>query len=52
MPVDQRTFAAEIASWVTEYLNGNPHLPFEKATVGPFRLRFAPEVTGPTVSSL
>ena len=33
MPVDERTFAANIAGWVTEYLNDNPHLPFERATV-------------------
>ena len=33
MPVDERTFAAQIAGWVTEYLNDNPHLPFNRATV-------------------
>ena len=33
MPVDERTFAAEIAGWVTEYLNDNPELPFDRATV-------------------
>ena len=33
MPVDERTFAAEIAGWVTEYLNDTPHLPFDRATV-------------------
>ena len=33
MPVDERTFAAEIAGWVTEYLNKNPQLPFDRATV-------------------
>ena len=33
MPVDERTFAAEIAGWVTEYLGDNQHLPFGKATV-------------------
>ena len=33
MPVDERTFAAQIAGWVTEYLNDNPHLPFDRATV-------------------
>ena len=33
MPVDERTFAAEIAGWVTEYLNDNPHLPFDRARV-------------------
>ena len=33
MPVDERTFAAQIAGWVTEYLNDNTHLPFDRATV-------------------
>ena len=33
MPVDERTFAAEIAGWVTEFLNVNRHLPFGRATV-------------------
>ena len=33
MPVDERTFAAEVAGWVTEYLNDNRHLPFGRATV-------------------
>ena len=33
MPVDERTFAAEIAGWVTEYLNKNPQIPFDRATV-------------------
>ena len=33
MPVDERTFAAAIAGWVTEYLGDNPHLPFSHATV-------------------
>ena len=33
MPVDERTFAAEIAGWVTEYLGDNPHLPFSQAKV-------------------
>ena len=33
MPVDERTFAAEIAGWVTDYLNDNPDLPFDRATV-------------------
>ena len=33
MPVDERTFAAQIAGWVTEYLNDNTHLPFYRATV-------------------
>ena len=33
MPVDEHTFAAEIAGWVTEYLGDNPDLPFGKATV-------------------
>ena len=33
MPVDERTFAAEIAGWVTEFLNGRPDLPFSRALV-------------------
>ena len=33
MPVDERTFAAEVAGWVTEYLNANLHLPFGRAVV-------------------
>ena len=33
MPIDERTFAAQIAGWVTEYLNDNTHLPFDRATV-------------------
>ena len=33
MPVDERTFAAEIAGWVTDYLGDNPHLPFSRAAV-------------------
>ena len=33
MPVDERTFAAEMAGWVTEFLNDNPHLPFSHAAV-------------------
>ena len=33
MPVDERTFAAEIAGWVTEFLNGRPDLPFSRASV-------------------
>ena len=33
MPVDERTFAAEIAGWVTEYLNTRPDLPFSRAAV-------------------
>ena len=33
MPVDERTFASEIAGWVTEFLNGRPDLPFERAAV-------------------
>ena len=33
MPVDERTFAAAIAGWVTEHLNQNPQLPFGRATV-------------------
>ena len=33
MPVDERTFTADVVGWVTEYLNDNPHLPFSRATV-------------------
>ena len=33
MPVDERTFAAEIAGWVTEFLNSRPDLPFGRAAV-------------------
>ena len=33
MSVDERTFAAEIAGWVTEFLNGRPDLPFSRASV-------------------
>ena len=33
MPVDERTFAAEVAGWVTEFLNGRPDLPFSRASV-------------------
>ena len=33
MPVDERTFAAEIAGWVTEYLGDNTDLPFARAAV-------------------
>ena len=33
MPVDERTFAAEIAGWVTGFLNGRPDLPFDRAVV-------------------
>ena len=33
MPVDERTFAAEVAGWVTEILNGRPDLPFIRASV-------------------
>ena len=33
MPVDERTFAAEIAGWVTEFLNNRPDLPFSRALV-------------------
>lgn len=33
MPVDERTFAAEAAGWVTEFLNGRPDLPFGRANV-------------------
>jgi len=33
MPVDERTFAAEVAGWVTEFLNGRPDLPFGRANV-------------------
>ena len=33
MPVDERTFAAEISGWVTEFLNSRPDLPFSRASV-------------------
>ena len=33
MPVDERTFVAEVAGWVTEFLNARPDLPFSRATV-------------------
>ena len=33
MPVDERTFAAEVAGWVTELLDSRPDLPFSKALV-------------------
>ena len=33
MPVDERTFAAEVAGWVTEILNRRPDLPFSHAVV-------------------
>ena len=33
MPVDERTFAAEVAGWVTEILNSRPDLPFSRASV-------------------
>ena len=33
MPVDERTFAAEVAGWVTEMLNSRPDLPFSRANV-------------------
>ena len=33
MPVDKRTFAAEVAGWVTEVLNSRPDLPFSYALV-------------------
>ena len=33
MPVDERTFAAEVAGWVTELLNCRPDLPFSHARV-------------------
>ena len=33
MPVDERTFAAEVAGWVTEMLNSRPDLPFGRANV-------------------
>ena len=33
MPVHELTFAAEIAGWVTQYLDDNPHLPFGRAAV-------------------
>ena len=31
--MDERTFAAEIAAWVTEYLSDTPDLPFGRAAV-------------------
>ena len=33
MPVDERTFAAEVASWVNELLNRRQDLPFSQARV-------------------
>ena len=33
MPVDERTFAAEVAGWVTQYLDDNRDLPFGRAVV-------------------
>ena len=33
MPVDERTFAAEVAGWVNEILNGRRDLPFSHALV-------------------
>ena len=33
MPVDEHTFAAEVAGWVTEVLNSRPDLPFSHALV-------------------
>ena len=33
MPVDERTFAAEVAGWVNELLNRRPDLPFSRARV-------------------
>ena len=33
MSVDERTFVAEVAGWVTEFLNGRPDLPFSRASV-------------------
>ncbi len=33
MPVDERTYAAEVAGWVTEILNRRPDLPFSHALV-------------------
>ena len=33
MSVDERTFVAEVAGWITEFLNGRPDLPFSRATV-------------------
>ena len=33
MPVDERTFTAEVAGWVTEVLNSRPDLPFSHALV-------------------
>ena len=33
MPVDERTYAAEVAGWVTVILNRRPDLPFSRALV-------------------
>ena len=49
MPVDERTFAAEVAGWVTEVLNSRPDLPFSHALVedhvgSTARRGFAPKV--------
>ena len=33
MPVDERTFTAEVAGWVSELLNRRPDLPFSRASV-------------------
>ena len=33
MAVDERTFAAQIAGWVTEFLSSAPYLPFGRAAV-------------------
>ena len=33
MPVDERTFAADVAGWVNEFLKGRPDLPFSRAYV-------------------
>ena len=33
MPVDERTFAADVAGWVNEFLEGRPDLPFSRAYV-------------------
>ena len=33
MPVDERTFAAEVSGWVTEFLNSRSDLPFSHASV-------------------
>ena len=33
MPVHELTFAAEVAGWVTQHLDDNPHLPFGRAAV-------------------